>query len=144
MKAVSNLFIIFFFFGILLPICGLSQSSVVVSQMEALDYTARTNGYYYITHFYNTLNDGYYRTHQVYLAAGQNYLVHALCDEDCTDIDVEIIDAYGNVIDDNDDSDLAICKFYVYSSGNFTVKITMYDCEYSPCSYGVGVYGRYY
>lgn len=105
------------------------------------------------------LNDrGYRRTHDVYtgsvkneeadnltltLRAGTAYAIIAVCDNDCTDIDLRIYDENDKEIDsDVQDDDNPIVTVSPAADGKFRLKVIMAKCSTSPCFFGVGVYGK--
>lgn len=79
------------------------------------------------------------------LRAGQKYGFVAVCDDvNCNDIDLELLDASGNVLDtDVSTDDYAVV---VYDPGTTIVhdlKVIMYGCSNpSGCQYSVGAYRR--
>ena len=84
-------------------------------------------------------------TYTITLKAGRTYFLMGVCDEDCLDLDLELYDGSGNLISqDNTDDDAPIVEVNVATGGDFTLKVTMYDCDIqAPCYYGVGLYGEY-
>ncbi len=84
-------------------------------------------------------------TYTITLKAGRTYFLMGVCDEDCLDLDLELYDGSGNLISqDNTDDDAPIVEVNVATGGDFTLKVTMYECDIqAPCYYGVGLYGEY-
>lgn len=77
------------------------------------------------------------------LRAGRQYAVLAVCDNDCTDIDLRIYDANDKEIDaDIQDDDKPVVTLAPESDGKFRLKITMAKCATSPCFYGVGLFAK--
>ena len=65
-----------------------------------------------------------------------------VCDEDCSDIDLSLLDGYGNlVVEDIEVDDAPVIEFTVTASGDFTLGVEMYECSVEPCYYGVGLFG---
>jgi hypothetical protein len=101
---------------------------------------------------------GYRRTHDVYdgslkneesefltlaLHSGTAYAIIAVCDNDCSDIDLRIFDEDNKEIDSdvqNDDNPVVMVS--PGHEGKFRLKVIMAKCATSPCFYGVGVYGK--
>jgi hypothetical protein len=77
------------------------------------------------------------------LRAGVSYAIVGVCDEDCSDLDMQIFDENGNRIDfDNRSNDVPVVTVTPRRTGRFRVKVDMPSCSAAPCYYGVGVFGR--
>jgi len=101
---------------------------------------------------------GYRRTHDVYdgslkseeseyltlaLHSGTAYAIIAVCDNDCSDIDLRIFDEDNKELDsDVENDDNPIVTLVPGHDGKFRLKVIMAKCSTSPCFYGVGVYGK--
>lgn len=70
----------------------------------------------------------------VYLRAGENYRIYAACDNDCSDIDMEIYGADGNLVErDVAADDTPYVQITPAQSGRAYVRIWVYACENEPC-----------
>ncbi len=77
------------------------------------------------------------------LQAGVDYKMVAVCDEDCSDIDLRLRDPNGNEIDEDVLTDaLPILNATASRSGSYSLDVIMVTCSVEPCFYGVGVYRR--
>jgi len=76
------------------------------------------------------------------LAKGNTYKIVGVCDNDCSDIDFELRDDNGNLIDsDSAKDDIPIVEVTPIRTGKFTLKVFMQSCSNSVgCVYGVDVY----
>ncbi|MEM1271776.1 MAG: hypothetical protein AAGI08_17135 [Bacteroidota bacterium] len=91
----------------------------------------------------DVLEQGESQLYTVTLEEGISYLLLGVCDEDCSDLDLELYDGYDNLISEDDmEDDAPVVDVFVKQSGDFTLKVTMYACSENPCYYGVGVYGN--
>ncbi len=82
-------------------------------------------------------------TYTVTLEAGRTYILMGVCDEDCLDLDMELYDGYGNLISrDDSEDDVPTVEVSVTNGGDFTLQVTMFECNENPCYYGVGLYGN--
>jgi hypothetical protein len=89
------------------------------------------------------LRDGSSITWTVPLRAGTEYKLFGACDEDCGDVDLELYDENGYLVDEDaagDDYPIVIVR--PRYSQTYSFKVTMADCAYSPCGYMVGIFGR--
>lgn len=92
--------------------------------------------------FYGALSDGGIRTHPMKFPTADKVAIFAICDNDCTDIDISVRDSSGRVIAlDNDDSDTAMVTFDTPGI-NYYLQVTMANCESNPCEYRAGLFWR--
>lgn len=76
------------------------------------------------------------------LVRGATYRFFAVCDDDCSDIDLVVYDGqYNRVTADFGSSDRPVVTFTVpQNAGNtrYTVAVRMAACDYDPCQFAVG------
>jgi hypothetical protein len=71
---------------------------------------------------------------------GFEVTVIGACDADCADLDLQILDASGNVIvQDVLVDDRPVVTFTANTNGQFTVVATMVQCSAEPCYFGFGL-----
>ncbi len=79
----------------------------------------------------------------VTLREGWEYQIASVCDNDCTDLDLEIYDEHENLIDaDHEVDDMPIVGVEPLWTGRFTIRVRMHACSSEPCYFGVGVFGK--
>ena len=77
------------------------------------------------------------------LRAGRAYAATATCDEDCSDIDLELLDPYGNVVSrDFRRDDVPVVMVTPRIDGAYRVRVIMAGCGQEPCRYALGVFGE--
>jgi hypothetical protein len=88
------------------------------------------------------LDDGDYTTITYTLSGGETYKIVGACDNQCSDLDLELRDNNDNLIErDNASDDIPIVSVTPRRDGKFTLKVSMRDCSSSAgCVYGVDVY----
>jgi hypothetical protein len=70
----------------------------------------------------------------VYLREGVNYRVYGACDDDCSDLDMELYGADGNLVDrDVAVDDVPYVQITPTQSGRHYVRIWVYACAAEPC-----------
>lgn len=70
----------------------------------------------------------------VYLLAGQNYRVYAACDNDCSDLDMEVYGADGRFIErDAARNDTPYVQLTPTTTGRHYVRLWLYACSAEPC-----------
>ena len=78
---------------------------------------------------------------QVELAGGTAYRVIGACDDDCTNMDLELIDVStgGVVASDMLDDDFPVVSFTPQANGRYIVRLLMQTCGVAPCFAGARV-----
>ncbi len=77
------------------------------------------------------------------LRAGRQYAVLAVCDNDCSDIDLRLYTSSDKEVDsDIEDDDNPVVVVAPDGDGKYRLKITMAKCSTSPCFYGVGLFAK--
>ncbi len=78
---------------------------------------------------------------QVELAGGHAYRIVGACDDDCSNLDIELIDvATGGVVaSDMLEDDFPVVDFTPQSDGRYIVRLLMQSCSVAPCFAGARV-----
>ncbi len=77
------------------------------------------------------------------LEQGMDYQIHAVCDNDCRDIDMRVTDENNNEVgSDVSSSDRPTVQVVPRWTGTFNVHITMAQCAVAPCYFATQLYGR--
>lgn len=70
----------------------------------------------------------------VYLREGVNYRVYGACDDDCSDLDMEIYSADGNLVErDVARDDTPFVQVTPLQTGRHYVRLWLYACDAEPC-----------
>ena len=86
-----------------------------------------------------SLNDGANATVSFFLEANTSYRIIGRCDVDCTDIDLRLMAPGGREIEkDIDDDDIPEVSVTPREDGEYTVRVTMANCNKKPCFFAVG------
>lgn len=79
----------------------------------------------------------------VQMTAGTPYLIFAVCDGDCTVVDLALLDSNGRQIkQDTDSRDFPVLDYTPTAAGPYTVRMTMAQCKLAPCYAGARVYRK--
>ncbi len=71
---------------------------------------------------------------------GQNYRIYGACDQDCSDVDMEVYDSDGNLVErDIGYDDTPFVQITPRASGRIYARIWLAACENEPCVVGVRV-----
>lgn len=126
------------------PVVFAQNLDVVEKQILRIGVNLMTEGFE-LTHDikYISLNEGSSGNYYFSLERGTSYIIVAVCDGDCGDVDLCLYDENNNEIDcDLEGDDLPIVKVNPKWSGRFKLRVTMYDCDINPCKGGIAVFGN--
>jgi len=116
------------------------HTTQVLGYLSRLATNARNQGYSrdVAGPVYGHLDDDGIATHEMSVSSGVDYALIGACDNDCTDVDLKISDAAGNVImQDIAVDDTPVLLFHSNSAGKWQVKVVMAACTRNPCYYGI-------
>lgn len=79
----------------------------------------------------------------IQLSAGVTYRVFAVCDNDCSDVDMELYDAGGNFVGrDVSTNDMPYVEVRPTTAGVHYARIWLAACENEPCYVGARLYRK--
>lgn len=118
--------------------------TVVRAQLEAIKSIGEGEGYRHaFDDHYDLLGNQASDDYSFELKSGREYFIAAVCDQDCSDLDLKLYDENDNVIaEDALEDDAPIVRVAPRWSGKFRLNVTMYACANAPCFYGISVMGR--
>lgn len=76
------------------------------------------------------------------LAAGQQIVLAGFCDEDCSDLDLRVIQNGTTLGEDILDDDAPMVALQNFAGGTVTVRVEMPGCSVAPCAFRVMVFGK--
>lgn len=76
------------------------------------------------------------------LAAGQQIVIAGVCDEDCSDMDLRVIQNSTTLGEDILDDDAPMVALQNFAGGTVTVRVEMPACSVAPCAFRVMVFGK--
>lgn len=77
---------------------------------------------------------------QVNLVAGTPYRILGGCDNECSNLDIELIDSRGGVVaSDMSPNDFPVVNFTPAANGSYIVRVLMQACSVAPCYAGARV-----
>jgi predicted small lipoprotein YifL len=77
---------------------------------------------------------------QINLAAGTAYRILGACDNECSNLDIELIDSRGGVVaSDLGPNDFPMVSFSPAANGTYIVRLMMQACTVAPCYAGARV-----
>jgi hypothetical protein len=79
----------------------------------------------------------------VQMNVGYEFQLVAVCDADCSNLDMIIYDGYGNAIGHDTLTDSQpVVGIRPSGSGMFTAQVQMISCNVAPCFFAVAAYAR--
>ena len=88
-----------------------------------------------------SLNDDAQESIMINLNAGTRYAFVGVCDNDCTDVDLQLFGGDGTKIaEDLDTDDKPVLQFVAPYTGSYRMKVLMPSCNQNPCYYGVQIF----
>jgi hypothetical protein len=113
-------------------------------QLAAAEEIYRSEGYRQVMGpEMDGLGQGAEESYSLTLRSGWTYQILGVCDNDCSDLDLKIIDENGNTIAEDELADDApIVEVTPKWTGKFTLEVNMYRCREAPCYYAVSVFGK--
>lgn len=90
-----------------------------------------------------SLRNGQRTDWTIFLVKEVDYRIHGVCDNDCRDLDLILLDERGNeVSQDTSTDDIPIVNARPKWTGRFTLRVIMADCKVNPCNYGVRFFAQ--
>lgn len=85
--------------------------------------------------------EGEHDDHAVQLTAGVEYRIVAACDQDCTDVDLILLDGSGNVVTSDVETDAdPVVAITPPSTADYTVRVAIVTCSVAPCLHAARLY----
>ena len=123
---------------------GGTPTEVVNAQLNSITSMMRNQGLYANgSTNYLWLDDDETEVITLNLNANRTYKIWGVCDGDCEDMDLELVDLYGNQIAVDAASDAQpVLSPSLRGTGQYQLRVKMYDCSVEPCKVGIQVYAN--
>ena len=123
------------------PAQAQSYAVTVWNQLTAQYNRLNTEGYASSKYIIGRLKNSETENWNITLHAGNTYQITGVCDGDCKDIDLALLDANRKeLVNDTSADDVPILSYAIRTTGVYTVTVTMYQCSQDPCYFGLGVF----
>jgi len=81
--------------------------------------------------------------HYIDLVDGRDYVIVAVCDVDCSDIDLHLYSPDDDIVGaDEEPDDVPVIELAYVGGGRHRLEVGMFTCSQEPCFYAVGVYTK--
>lgn len=88
-----------------------------------------------------SIQEGNYESIALDLTGGWDYVIVGACDNDCSDLDLHLMDPSGTPIVQNvGPDDPPVLQLTAARSGGYELRVGMVGCSVSPCFYGIEVF----
>lgn len=132
---------------VLLPVVAIAQTDWLAQARWYLEEEAQNNlpDYSWVGQpMAGSLAQDASQTRRIRLQANVEYAILGACDDDCSDLDLELYSAQGTTMID---SDVEGDKFPMVTvtptrTANYRIVTKMFACSNQPCYYAVGVFRR--
>lgn len=71
---------------------------------------------------------------------GRSYQIMGVCDSDCSDLDITLLDGETKLEEDLLDDDVPIVSFEPKRTMQVAIRVSMAACSDSPCYFGIGIF----
>ncbi len=118
-----------------------SYAVTVWNQLNAQYTRVNQEGFSSSKYIIGRLKNSETENWNITLYAGNTYMITGVCDGDCKDIDLALIDSgRKELVSDTSADDVPVMSWDVKTTGTYTIKVTMYSCSTDPCYFGLGVF----
>ena len=118
-----------------------SYADTVWDQLQSWYDDYNSDGYEVENYVVGKLYEDDTDTWTFWLDGGVDYTIVGVCDEDCSDIDLTIIDDDGDVIDEDIlEDNFPIVSVSPRRDAAYTIEVDMYECDVEPCYFGIAVF----
>lgn len=126
------------------PPQGQSYQDQILQRLAQVEQAYATAGYQRVDQpATGQLNQGAAQQWPATMHVGYEYQVIGVCDNDCSDLDLQLLDGLGNVISQDQSTDATpVVSVVPTQGGQFVVNAHMYACSVQPCYYALVLYGR--
>lgn len=127
---------------LLLPQQAAAQSyaETVWTQLNRAYQQVNGDGYNTRNYIIGRMNSGASDSWTFSLPGNSTYRIVGVCDNDCDDLDIAVLDGDRKVAEDVLDDDVPIVNFSSKGETRYTVRVTMASCKSEPCFFGIGVF----
>lgn len=118
-----------------------TSTELVWEQLQDAYNDASEEGYTVKNYLIGGLESDEDASWQFHLYSGKTYQIIGVCDIDCSDIDMYLMDMDDNdLVSDDLDDDFPMLDFTPSYSGTYQIDLTMFKCEMEPCYYGIALF----
>ena len=128
--------------GMLVPSVAMSQDDIVGTLFGKATEIYKDKGYGPTGwEQRGELDEGAETRLTVKLSAGTSFSIVGVCDLDCGNLDIRLLDIGGNeVTKDIQDDDFPIVN--VTTAGTYTARVIMVKCKSNPCAFGAKAFAE--
>ena len=100
---------------------------------------SRAEDYFSLNYILGRMDQSTNSSWTVMLEEGRTYKIVGVCDNDCSDLDLEVTQGGTVVGTDILPDDVPIVTFRATATGSYSIKVMMETCSSEPCYWGIVV-----
>lgn len=115
--------------------------AIVRAQAVVAGVIFASNGYELVNILCGALDEGEHGTYDSSISPNTRIGYVAVCDQDCSDVDLRMYEDGELVAQDVSRDDVPIIRYLAREGGdNYRIDVEMYACSVEPCFYAVAMY----
>ena len=120
-----------------------AQPAIIRTQLDSAAVLMGNNGFRLQDDIVSgDLREGEDEEFELELEAGKTYIIMAVCDGDCSDLDLALTSSGQDVDSDYEPDDVPMVMVEVERSATYNLKVEMATCSVEPCAFGVAVFAN--
>lgn len=118
------------------------HAELVWRQLNTAFTAVNKEGYGSLNYIIGRMGEGKTDSWTLNFEKGTEYRIVGVCDKDCSDLDIEVLDGTDVLTRDVLDDDAPIVSFSPKTSGQLRIKVSMAKCSDEPCFFGFGIFQK--
>lgn len=118
------------------------HAELVWRQLNTAFTAVNKEGYGSLNYIIGRMGEGKTDSWSLNFEKGTEYRIVGVCDKDCSDLDIEVLDGTDVLTKDVLDDDAPIVSFSPKTSGQLRIKVSMAKCSDEPCFFGFGIFQK--
>lgn len=116
---------------------------VVADQLNAYAAALVADGYTLYDIGSGILEENASEDFEIVMEGGYAYAVVGVCDQDCDDLDLLLLDSRGDLVaEDTEEDDVPVVLTEVQISDTYRISAEMYTCSGATCIFGIGIFRK--
>lgn len=124
------------------PAVAVAQAPAVNvwNQLNLVHDRTRAEDYFSLNYILGRMNQSANSSWTVMLEAGRDYKIVGVCDDDCSDLDMEVTQDATIIGTDILTDAVPIVTFRAATTGRYAIKVMMETCTSEPCYWGIAIF----
>lgn len=124
------------------PVAVSAQDAFITNLLDKMTEVYGDKGYSPTGYQHQgAMNQGQEEVLKITLSGGSDFQIMGACNADCGNMDIELRDASGTLVDKDElEDDFPIVA--ASAGGTYTARVVMTKCSGNPCTYGVKAFRK--